>query len=281
MTEVAKPARANGPMSWALRQPLRAPEKNVLCALAWRAWSDGVTAWPSIKTLAFDAGLSEGAVKDSVARLEGCGLISVTRAKGSHGRQANNRYHLNLHINVTEEQALALRGRKAGAKPQSPGGSGGCDVSSAMPHQQAGPQSLGGSGVSSLPASLNVQPESPGDLGRSHLVTMPEPPGDSDRSHPVAHKEKLKEKCKENSLKEVVGFASSAALNDDELLRLATAGSLDHLDADQQLRGQRLFSDYLNALFGSQREVNASELAGAESVELHRASDAMPNREAA
>ncbi|MFN3303674.1 MAG: helix-turn-helix domain-containing protein [Roseateles sp.] len=223
-------ARAHRPMAWALAQPLKAPEKGVLRALAWHAGPENKPAFPKQNTLADEEGISVGAVKDAIARLEALGLITVARAKRGDGKQAVNHYTLRLNITVSADQARSVRRLRAGARPQPPSDSG-----ATLP--------IGGGAP---------PPQPPSDYGRSHHVAMPEPPGGSARSHPVAHKERLKDKDKEHQDKEATAPAM-AGLTNEELLRRGTAGDYAGLTEEQKFRAQQRYTEFLAKTFGSNR----------------------------
>lgn len=97
-----------------LRQPdIRGPAKAVLLVLALRADQTGC-CWPSVETVAQDAGLSVTATKQALRHLVALGLISrQTRSRGARGRGSSwTVMHLlpsDLHGSVDAISNLARR----------------------------------------------------------------------------------------------------------------------------------------------------------------------------
>lgn len=77
---------------WAMRG-LTATEKLVAVRLADHASPDGTDAWPSVRRLCADTGLSERAVQGALLRLADKGAIRLT---GKHRRHHTNVYAVNL-----------------------------------------------------------------------------------------------------------------------------------------------------------------------------------------
>ena len=77
---------------WA-RRDLTATEKLVAVRLADHASPDGTDAWPSVKRLCADTGLSERAVQGALQRLVDKGAIRLT---GKHRRHHTNVYAVDL-----------------------------------------------------------------------------------------------------------------------------------------------------------------------------------------
>lgn len=81
---------------WALSCRLSGPTKSVLLALAIRA-DDEEKCWPSIDTIAHDAGISERSAQGSLRELETAGLIT---AEGMGGRRLTRMYRLQVGVEM-------------------------------------------------------------------------------------------------------------------------------------------------------------------------------------
>lgn len=82
--------------NWVVRgDALRAPEKLVYIALLSRM-DDHAEAWPSLATLAHDAGVSSPTVSKALRRLEGIGLVERQRRYDDDGAMLSNLYRMNV-----------------------------------------------------------------------------------------------------------------------------------------------------------------------------------------
>jgi len=73
---------------WAFAQDLPGMEKLVLLALANRA-DDRGDCWPSMSTIAKDAGICRATVIRMVGKIERRGLISLVRRTTAHGKSSH------------------------------------------------------------------------------------------------------------------------------------------------------------------------------------------------
>jgi DNA-binding MarR family transcriptional regulator len=82
--------------AWAFQQPARSPtHKLILILLA--DWADETgLAWPKQATLARNAECSVSTIHRVLADLEADGLFRRVRTRRRDGRQASDRFHLNL-----------------------------------------------------------------------------------------------------------------------------------------------------------------------------------------
>jgi hypothetical protein len=83
-------------MAWAIAQHLSWPTKAILMVLAYRANSDSLECWPSLKTLARETSLSLAQAKRELRRLCERGLIEKTRRQGKGAARASTLYRLAL-----------------------------------------------------------------------------------------------------------------------------------------------------------------------------------------
>jgi DNA-binding transcriptional regulator YhcF (GntR family) len=81
-------------IKWAFAQDIPGSEKLILLALANRVDGDG-DCWPSMSTIAKDAGVSRATVMRVVTKLEDQGLVSLERRTSSHGKSSHV-YTLNM-----------------------------------------------------------------------------------------------------------------------------------------------------------------------------------------
>lgn len=86
---------SNVAINWAIQQALQAPEKPVLLALANRANNKGI-AFPGMRSMAFDLGISERTVSRAIKRLEEKGLITRKLQHNRKGQYPHNSYTLNM-----------------------------------------------------------------------------------------------------------------------------------------------------------------------------------------
>ena len=84
--------------AWALRCPVTGPTKAVLLVLAIHANQDEV-CWPSVETIAREAGVSERSVQDGIRDLEKAGLVA---SEGMGGRRLTKRYTLHVDVEISE-----------------------------------------------------------------------------------------------------------------------------------------------------------------------------------
>lgn len=75
-------------IKWAFAQELPGMEKLVLLALANRA-DDRGDCWPSMSTIAKDAGVCRATVIRMVGKIERKGLVSLVRRTTSHGKSSH------------------------------------------------------------------------------------------------------------------------------------------------------------------------------------------------
>ena len=94
-----------------LDQTLRGSERLVMLALAIHA-NDELECWPSVPTIAREAGISERQTYRAIAGLEGRGLID---RKSGGGRRKANTYRLGI-----EDAARALAGPFTGVLGKNP-----------------------------------------------------------------------------------------------------------------------------------------------------------------
>lgn len=82
--------------NWVVRDDaLRAPDKLVYIALL--SWMDDhAEAWPSLATLAHDAGVSKPTVSKALRHLEEIGLVERQRRYDDDGAMLSNLYRMNV-----------------------------------------------------------------------------------------------------------------------------------------------------------------------------------------
>ena len=87
-------------MSWRalqyIRDTYRGPNKYLLMIMASYARTDGTNIYPSVGTLAFDAGVSERYVRQQIAELVACGAIERTRYSVGGNQTHTCRYAIRM-----------------------------------------------------------------------------------------------------------------------------------------------------------------------------------------
>lgn len=96
-------------MAWAVEQELPALQKLTLLLLANYAGNESGECWPSLATIAKQAGMSRDSVMRAIRELESAGLLTVVR-RTMEGVNLPNTYRLNLSASVRGVVADSNRG---------------------------------------------------------------------------------------------------------------------------------------------------------------------------
>ncbi|MCV2362484.1 helix-turn-helix domain-containing protein [Paucibacter sp. DJ1R-11] len=228
------------PMEWARRQPLRAPEKGVLRALAWRGGLTGV--FPSVKQIAADEGLSERSVSDCLTRLEAAGLVDITRRILPTGKRGLNNYRLRFDRMATAEDAKRVHLLKSGSGAKAP------SVARQAPPYASG---ASGEGASVGPRQLHtaLEPGAPGAGTTCATFQNPDALGADKRKE----KRNGKDQCKDGAkLSPAPKFGREGSeLGEAGLSEQRRAKSMAASEAEQA-EIARQYVDMINAVFGTQ-----------------------------
>jgi hypothetical protein len=111
-------------LEWAFELEVEGPQKAVLLALARHA-DDAGRCYPAVPRLCRLAGVRERAARMAIARLEGCGALTVSRSTG--GRKSSD-YVLNLNYTVKQSPSEPPAGVHAVHPKGRPNGAAGVHV---------------------------------------------------------------------------------------------------------------------------------------------------------
>jgi Helix-turn-helix domain len=167
-TNVVPPAGAGTgaqAVSWVLEHSrARGNARLVLISIAACRHRDGENAWPSVESLAREAGVSERTVQYAVRRLERLGELRVVRRNADNGRTERNRYDVIMSPGSIE--GCSARGEGADA-------AAGADAAGAgvQPVAGAGADVAGGPGGEGKSDRTRINPPTP--LPGGSLVSDP------------------------------------------------------------------------------------------------------------
>ena len=101
-----------------LRGKIQPNQLAVLWVIQSYANKDDQQCWPSLKTIADNAGLSKRTVQDVVKQLVSLGWLQRTKQKGNNGQQGSNLYKVTVwHLANVPDPSIDRRGKSCTPAP--------------------------------------------------------------------------------------------------------------------------------------------------------------------